>query len=383
MPYAEGRVFCDADSHIMETDDWLSQYAAPDIRSRLRPLDPQLHQHRPAHLPLQNAGMPGAPASEADLMVAKEWAALGASDPAGRSRALDLLGFQRQLLFTTFATSQFRDGDVDFVYGGASAHNRAIADFCHADARMVGVGMVPFVDPTRDVRAAREAIELGCRAILVPKEPAATVAPSHPDYDPFWATLAEAGVPFMLHIGSDGRYVHPPFYKNGLLRTGDYVLDGESIQSRDFMTIYHAPEAFLTVLTLDGVFERHPQLRGACVELGAMWTVTWLRRLDMVQDIFVKTEPNLAMPMRASEYIRRAVKFTPYSHEPIGWMIEQAGDELYLFNTDYPHPEGGRNPLKRFEEHLAQTSEESKTKFYAGNFAELFDLELDALAAKA
>jgi hypothetical protein len=73
------------------------------------------------------------------------------------------------------------------------------------------------------------------------------------------------------------------------------------------------------------------------------------------------------------------VKFTPYSHEPVGWMIDQAGDELYLFNTDYPHPEGGRNPLKRFEEHLVETSEASKTKFYAGNFAELFDLELAGL----
>src|SRR5579885_2865596 len=31
MPYAEGRVFYDADSHVMETSDWLEPFADPDI----------------------------------------------------------------------------------------------------------------------------------------------------------------------------------------------------------------------------------------------------------------------------------------------------------------------------------------------------------------
>ena len=38
MPYAEGRVFYDADSHLMETSDWLVSYADPDLRDRIRPL---------------------------------------------------------------------------------------------------------------------------------------------------------------------------------------------------------------------------------------------------------------------------------------------------------------------------------------------------------
>ena len=38
MPYAEGRIFNDADSHIMETRDWLISHADPDIRPKLHPL---------------------------------------------------------------------------------------------------------------------------------------------------------------------------------------------------------------------------------------------------------------------------------------------------------------------------------------------------------
>ena len=38
MPYAEGRTYFDADSHLMELGDWLVAYADPRIRDRIRPL---------------------------------------------------------------------------------------------------------------------------------------------------------------------------------------------------------------------------------------------------------------------------------------------------------------------------------------------------------
>jgi uncharacterized protein len=37
--YATGRVYCDADSHLMETPDWLLSYADPLVRDRLLPLN--------------------------------------------------------------------------------------------------------------------------------------------------------------------------------------------------------------------------------------------------------------------------------------------------------------------------------------------------------
>ena len=386
MPYAEGRTYFDADSHIMETPDWLASYADPRIRPRLRSLEPRLKMHRPKHLPLERSSTiddvrqhlddPEALArAERDLMLAKEWAALGASDPKERSVALDLLGFDRQLIFSTFASSQFVDtSDLELFYGGARALNRAIAAFCADDERMFGVGIVPMADPALDAEIAGEAIELGCRALLLPKEPAAEVSPSHRAYDPLWAQLEEAHVPFVLHIGNEGRHVHRSFYRNGIPKADPMLIDGESLLSKDLTAISHAAETFLAVIVLDGVLQRFPRLRGGCIELGALWVVSWMRKLDMVQKVFVRAEPHLALPERASDYVRRALRFTPYSNEPVGWMIEQAGEELFLFSSDYPHPEGGRNPLKRFEESLAQTSEAAQRRFFASNFADLFGL---------
>ena len=38
MGYAGERIMCDADSHIMETFDWLKDFADPDIRASIPPL---------------------------------------------------------------------------------------------------------------------------------------------------------------------------------------------------------------------------------------------------------------------------------------------------------------------------------------------------------
>ena len=377
MPYAEGRTYYDADSHLMETSDWLVQYADPDIRDRIRPLylggAGALAEDAVKAAEARKGDEAAAASLEGALMKAKGWNALGAFDPAERSRALDLLGFEKQLVFSTFAATQYAGSDLDLLYGGTRAHNRGIADFCSADDRMIAVASVPLADPELSARATREALDLGCGAVLVPSAPPKEKSPTHPDYDGVWGALADAGVPFMLHIGGGGRGLKPAFHNNGKPSTTDFLGGGENIRSKDYMVLSHSPETFLSCMVLDGVFERFEGLRGGVIELGAMWVVPWLTRLDIAQDTFKKTEPSLAapdLPLRASDYVHRQLRFTPFPTEPVGWMIEQAGDDLFLFSSDFPHPEGGRDPLGRFEGSMAGISEESKERFYSGNFAD-------------
>ena len=59
------------------------------------------------------------------------------------------------------------------------------------------------------------------------------------------------------------------------------------------------------------------------------------------------------MSLKPSEFVKRQVRVTPYPHEDAGWIIANAGDEVCLFSSDYPHVEGGRNPIKRFEASMA------------------------------
>ncbi len=133
----------------------------------------------------------------------------------------------------------------------------------------------------------------------------------------------------------------------------------------------------MTCLTLDGVFERFPELRCGVIELGASWVPGFLRQLDAAARHMGKNEPMIGeLTMAPSDYIRRQVRFTPFPFDDVGWLIEQEGDELFLFSSDYPHPEGGRDPISRFEASLdaAGIGEDERARFYAGNFDEFIGL---------
>src|SRR6266852_7149520 len=141
MPYAEGHIYNDADAHIMEQVDWLSGYADAKTRAMLRPLDLSRTGNMAAEF-AHTGKFDDRHWEEVDieknLMLIKGWAALGAFDQSERIRALDLLGFNRQLVFPSVATGQFwglfeqREHDLDLIYGGTAALNCAIADFCKA-----------------------------------------------------------------------------------------------------------------------------------------------------------------------------------------------------------------------------------------------------------
>ena len=382
MPYAQGRTYFDADSHIMELSDWIVDYADPGIREKIRPLylgaAGKLAEKAVEDAAARKGDPEKARALEDNVMGPKGWAALGAFDPAERGRALDLLGFDKQLVFATFAATQFMGNDPELLHGGTRALNRAMGDFCSDDERMIGVGSVFWGDPERTLEEARAAIEAGCGAVLVPSMPGGDLSPTHPDHHPLWALLEERGIPFMLHIGGGGRSLPKAFHHNGLAKTSDFLGGGENIRSKDYLVLHNVPEMFLGCMALDGIFEKFPGLRGGCIEQGALWVPAMLRRMDLAQQTFQKTEPALRLPMKASEYIRRQVRFTPFPTEPVGWLIEQAGEELFLFSSDYPHPEGGRDPLGRFERSMEGSSEAAKQKFYSENFAHMMSWETNA-----
>jgi predicted TIM-barrel fold metal-dependent hydrolase len=389
MTYAGGHAILDADSHVMELADFLDDFIDPPARDRLRrrgmdALTPVLADAT------QKAERRGADASvaaraEERLMQDKGWMAMGGFDPAERSRVLDLLGFEGQLVFATFATAMFSltrnihrytdpdelSADLELLYAGCRAQNKAMNSFCSDDHRLLPVGYVSLVDPRRAVDVAAEAIDGGCSAVMVPSTAAGDRSPTHPDLDPFWALLQDQDIPFVLHVGGGGRLLDRAFHNNAMPVT-DHLGGGENIRSKDYLAIYQSPALFLGALILDGVFDRFPGLRGGCIEQGAGWVVSWLRHLDYAQRAFRRTEePLQRLAHQPSEYVNRHLKFTPFPGEPVGWMIEQAGPELFMFSTDYPHPEGSRDPLGKFEEAMEGVSRGGQERFYRANMAEL------------
>jgi predicted TIM-barrel fold metal-dependent hydrolase len=102
--------------------------------------------------------------------------------------------------------------------------------------------------------------------------------------------------------------------------------------------------------------------------------------MEAAFDAFSRHEERLrALSMRPSEYVRRQIRFTPYPTEDVGWIIDQAGTEVCMFSSDYPHVEGGRRPIERFEASLENISSEARLAFYHDNFNDLMGAGLAAV----
>jgi uncharacterized protein len=388
MTYAPAtRPFYDADSHIMELPDFLKKYAEPALRDEI-PLvsysasivtDEEVAvimarggRHSAEHIAAQKA------LGDDLIALSKEIQALGAFDAGERSTALDMLGFKRQLVFATHSValpfSPSSKVDPKLRYGAARAHNRHMADFCSADPRLMGVAIVPLDDSALAIDELDFVLgQPSLKAVWVPHRPSGDKSPGHVDLDAFWARLEEAGVPFVLHVGGAPLNTAKAWNNNGRPPTKDWLGGGENLRTKDIALLHAGPEAFLSMMVLDGVFERFPGLRGASVELGAGWVPQLLTRLDWVVKHWSRADANVSGFKRMpGEQLRAQMAFTPFVFEEVGAFIDQSDPCLYLFSSDYPHIEGGRNPIARFEAALGARDEAVRTQFYAENFLRIF-----------
>lgn len=235
---AEQRYF-DADSHIMELPNFLKAYADPKLRDDIPEVSysaslvtdeevavimAQGGRHSDQHIQAQIA--------LGDDLIAhsKEIQALGAFNKQDRTQALDLLGFDKQLVFAThsvaFPFHPSSKKDPILRYGATRAHNRHMADFCGTDSRLMGVGIVPLDDPSRAMAELEFALELGLEAIWVPHRAPIDRSPGHVDLEPFWALLAESGTPFVLHVGGSPLQALKAWSNNGRAPVKDWMGGG-------------------------------------------------------------------------------------------------------------------------------------------------------------
>ena len=379
MTYASGRLIHDADSHLMEPVDCLDPYFDKRLLARFRET-PQMRELLAGRaewirerLDLQSDAEFRADA-DGELMVRKNYEAQGAWLRDDRPHALDGLGFASQLVFTTHCLGNFgldQGDDMDLCYAAADAHNRMMTDFCSVDPRLLPVAYIPLEEFHRTLASAKLAIELGAKALMVPSRCPQNHAPSHIALDPLWAMAEEAGLPVVLHVGGETK-LNPVYKKNGLPPVPDFHGGDDNFTSVSYMPIPEAAMQTLATLIFDGVFDRFPNLKWGAIELGASWLPGWMRSLDSAAHAFMRNEERLQnLSARPSEIVRRQLRVAPYPHEDAGWIIANAGEEVCMFSSDYPHVEGGRNPLKRFDESLKGTSARGVERFYSENFIDL------------
>ena len=388
MTYAGARHIHDADAHIMETAEFLAEHASNAIKKHLLGFDGTAavatHAEQLKNVLAKHAD-PAYRAKDADeILTRKNWAATGALFKADRPAALDLLGFASQLVFNTFVNGHMAklertSNDLDLIYGVAEAHNRAMLDFCSVDKRLLPTAYVPLADFARTRAIAERCVRDGFAGLLIPSQCPRGHSPSHTGLFPLWRIAEDAGLPVLFHVGGGGVLLDPSYFKNGLPVPPDFHGGAENFRSVDYMAIPTPVMQTLATLIIDGIFHDHPNLKFGVIEQGAGWIPSWMRYLDSAYEAFARHETRLQkLSMRPSEYVRRQLRATPYTTEDVGWIVREAGAEIPLFSSDYPHVEGGRNPIKRFETTLGDVSDPVRDAFYRTNFAALMGAALPA-----
>jgi uncharacterized protein len=207
-------------------------------------------------------------------------------------------------------------------------------------------------------------------------------SPSHIGLEPLWAQAQDARVPIVFHVGGEGKPMNAAYFENGLPPVPDFHGGDGNFRSISYMSIPYPVMQTLSVLVIDGVFMRFPDLRFGAIELGATWLPGLMKNIDSAAEAFRRNEERLQrLEMRPSEYLQRQLRVTPYPHEDAGWVVRECGEDVAMFSSDYPHVEGGRYPLKRFDRSLDGLPQSAIDKFFSDNFIDLMGAALPAAVA--
>ncbi len=389
MPYVTDRVIHDADAHTMEPPEWLDAFGTRRVidyaneHFSIGDNDTVFTEIERCRKLQQDSSFRAT--ADVEVMLRKNYRAHGAWDPGDRSQALDYMGFASQLVFpsmpNTLLEAMEHEAPPELTYDAASAANRAQIAFCSQDPRLLPVAYIPLQDLELAAPCATEAIEAGAAALLIPNRMPRDHAHSHVAFDAVWAQAQEARLPVVMHVATPDLVMPPQHRNNGLPPEPDFHGGGENFRSVSYMAISAAPMQALSMMIFDGVLERFPDLKIGVIELGAVWVPSFMRQLEAAMAAFDRHEERLRrLSLRPVEYFERQVRVTPYPTEPTGWIIENSSPDVCMFSSDFPHVEGGRNPLRRFDNEVAHLDDGVRNKFFRGNFEDLMGAGMGAIA---
>jgi predicted TIM-barrel fold metal-dependent hydrolase len=282
----------------------------------------------------------GLPAEDRyDDMPADFW------DPVARLATLDRLGIDETIALPNCGIMWERalGPDLEATTINMSAWNRwAVEAAQQGGGRLHPVGHLTLRDPEWVAAEVPRLAAGGVRLAMVAPALVDGRRLSHPDHERMWATLADHGIGVVFHIAQ----YEQPF--------DDAWNEGDPDWSNPFLSsvfMWTAPALALADLVGRGVLARHPRLRIGIIELMSAWVPLFLLQLDGAFRFYesFNGQPLTTMELAPSDYVRRQVRVASFPYEHPERLARQA-DDIFMFGSDYPHPEGLADPVTAFRD---------------------------------
>ena len=384
----------DADGHYYEPDDCFSRHIEAKLKAATVRVERRadglgrvyIGQKRTfmSVMPGDYASAPGAKLglfsgkqedgfAHKEVINARDYPAF--TDKRARLAFLDEQDIEATLMLPTLAVAVEEDlaHDVELSYASLRAFNRWLEEDWGfgSDRRLFGVPLLSLLDLDQALLELRRLLGAGARLVHLRPGPVGGRSPAHPMFDPFWATLAEAGVGVVFHVSNSG------YNRNfGALwsENPDNPSHNQSPLQWALCNTERPIVDTLTAITLHNLFGRHPAIRIISIENGSSWVKPLLKAVDKAAALG-RQGPMLGgeLPAKPSEALAKHLWVSPFPEDDIVELIQLLGPDHVLFGSDYPHPEGLRLP-RDFVPLLDGCSDAVKRKVLRSNTAGLLGL---------
>jgi predicted TIM-barrel fold metal-dependent hydrolase len=269
----------------------------------------------------------------------------GHYDVHARLRDMDADGIAAEVIFHGSQNAQPIPFDQYNIFGsglnspedaamtavGRHIYNRWLADFCSVEPeRHVGLAQVPLWDIEASIREVEWAANAGLGGVNFPKPDSAGVPPlTDPQFERFYAACADHEMPLTTHT-------------SGSFPGNRY----DSVPGLSFLEGAWWCERSIRIMTMHGVFERHPNLRLVITETPGTWFSAMVADTDSMMgfggNAYVREHDRYSLPRMPSSYIGTNVWIGAsfQSRQEAETAIADGHADRMMWGTDYPHQEG-------------------------------------------
>lgn len=311
-----------------------------------------------------------------EISLEDRWANVrpGGYDPHEAIKDMELDGVEGAVLFPTRGVGGlWRLEDSGLLSAICHTYNDWIAEFCRPyPERLKGAAMINLDDVQEGVDELRRAQALGLEAAIISVHPAHGHGYHHQEYEPFWSTAEELGMPLCLHSGSN-RTVRDglPMYHH------DPTMDPNEPLEILYINGDHWIRRSLTSMIMAGVFERHPKLKVVSVENQGGWVAHWLFRMDQRYRERRGSWERFSTEMMPSDFFHQNISVSFQDDWTAVAMRSLIGVDNLLWGSDYPHTECTWPESRRVVREIFDgVSEEDLGKITYSNTARVFGFSL-------
>lgn len=259
-----------------------------------------------------------------------------------RVALMDKQGIEAMFMFPTLGVGmeQALKDDPDAIKAAFRAFNQWLEEDwgCNYKNRIFSAPYISLVDPQNAIRELEWALANDARVIVMRSGPVmhpnGNRSLGHPDHDPFWAAVSEAGITVAFHSGDSGYHNFNEFWgEDGHMKAFGTSLLGSVLSANPISDT-------VASLIIDGVFDRHTNLRVATIESGSSWVKPLIKSMKKTYGQFPQS-----FKQDPAELLRKHVWVSPYYEDDLQELKSTIGADRIIFGSDYPHAEGLEEPV--------------------------------------